>query len=37
MAFELVYGSILAGDSTATLEGATLTLSSARGRLTFVR
>jgi heat shock protein HslJ len=37
MAFETIYESMLAGDSTATLDGSTLTLSSARGRLTFVR
>jgi heat shock protein HslJ len=37
MAFESIYDSILAGGSTAHLDGRTLVLTSARGRLTFVR
>ena len=37
MAFENVYTSLLAGDSTVMLEGRTLVLSSARGTLRFAR
>src|SRR5688572_15245463 len=37
MAFENEYTSLLAGDSTVTLEGGTLVLSSARGMLRFAR
>jgi heat shock protein HslJ len=37
MEFETAYESMLAGESTATLDGTTLTLSSSRGRLTFSR
>jgi heat shock protein HslJ len=37
MQFEAVFESLLSGDSTATLIGNTLTLSSSRGTLTFVR
>ena len=37
MAFETVYESILAGSSTAKMDAHTLTLSSERGRATFVR
>jgi heat shock protein HslJ len=37
MAFENVFTSLLAGDSTVTLEGGTLVLSSARGTIRFAR
>ena len=37
MEFESVFESILSGESTAQIDGATLTLTSARGRLTLVR
>jgi heat shock protein HslJ len=37
MQFESVFERILAGESTASLDGRTLVLSSARGRLAFVR
>src|SRR5688572_33066475 len=37
MAFENEYTGLLAGDSTVTLEGGTLVLSSARGTLRFAR
>jgi heat shock protein HslJ len=37
MAFENVYTGMLSGDSTITLSGNTLTLSSARGVLRFSR
>lgn len=37
MAFESAYTTLLAGDSTVTLSGSRLTLSSARGTLTFTR
>ena len=37
MAFENVYTSLLAGDSTVALSGNSLTLSSARGVLRFSR
>jgi heat shock protein HslJ len=37
MAFESAYTAILSGDSTTVVTGSTLTLSSARGTLQFVR
>jgi heat shock protein HslJ len=37
MEFESAYQSVLAGDSTARLDGASLVISSARGSLTFAR
>lgn len=37
MAFESAYTGVLSGDSTVTLSGNTLVLSSARGTLTFSR
>ena len=37
MAFENAYTAILSGDSTTVVTGSTLTLSSARGTLQFVR
>jgi heat shock protein HslJ len=37
MAFESAYTAILGGDSTTVVTGSTLTLSSARGTLQFVR
>ena len=37
MAFETVYESILGGSSAAKIDGNTLTLTSERGRATFVR
>jgi heat shock protein HslJ len=37
MSFEIVYTSILSGDSAIAVSGSTLTLSSARGTLRFAR
>ena len=37
MAFESAYTALLSGDSTTVITGNTLTLSSARGVLTFTR
>jgi heat shock protein HslJ len=37
MAFENVYTAILSGDSSVVVTGSTLTLSSSRGTLQFVR